>query len=429
LNETTEISGRKRIFSWCMYDWANSAFTTLVVTFIYATYFTTSIAQNEIIGTTQWSWGIGVSAVLIALLSPVFGAIADRGGRRRRYLIVSTVICVGATALLTFIAPGSVNAVLLSLTVFVIANVAFEIGMVFYNAFLPEITPQEKIGRVSGYGWGLGYMGGLFCLVAALAVFVPDTPLFGISTADGFNIRATNLLVAGWFLLFSLPMFAFVKDCRPAHERASVRDAFGDLATTFRQVRGYREIVRFLLARLFYNDALVTVFAFGGIYAMGTFNMTFEEMTVWAITINAAAGLGAFAMGFLDDRIGGKRTALLSIVMLAAAATVAVLTTSTTLFWIAGIVIGVAVGPNQAASRSLMGRFVPPRHKAEFFGFFAFSGKITSFTGPILLGLVTAATGSQRAGMSTILLFLLVGGLLLLTVDERKGMAEATQAS
>jgi len=414
------------IWSWAFYDWANSAFTTLVVTFIYSTYFTQAIAPDEVTGTTWWSRGIGLSAVLIALLSPIMGAAADRGGTRKRSLAVATAVCVGGSVVLAFIAPGMPHAALLALGVFVVANVAFEMSMVFYNAFLPTIASQEKIGRVSGYGWGLGYVGGLVCMVIALIGFVrPEVPWFGLSTENGFNIRATNLLVAGWYLVFSLPLFLNVPE-RPTGAKAlNLREAFAELGRTFRAVGRYREVAKFLIARLIYNDGLVTVFAFGGIYAAGTFGMPLPEVIVFGITLNVFSGLGALAFGFVDDKLGGKTTVLVTLVALCAATLLAVWAPTEPWLWAAGILIGIFVGPNQSASRSLMGRFVPEKHQAEFFGFFAFSGKITSFMGPILLGTATAMFSSQRAGVATVLLFFIVGGGLLLTVRERAGIAAA----
>lgn len=419
----------RAIASWCLYDWANSAFTTLVVTFIYATYFTSSFADTAARGTTLWSWGISISAILIAALSPILGALADRGGRRRRYLMVATLVSAAATIALAFVRPGPAHAVAVALTVFVVANVAYEMAGVFYNAFLPAIVSEERIGRVSGYGWALGYVGGLLAMVVALVGFVrPETPWFGISTAGGFNVRATNFLVAGWFVVFSLPMLLFVPEEVERTERLDVRGAFADLAATFRALGRFREVARFLVARLIYNDGLVTVFAFGAIYASGTFGMTLEEVMLFGIALNVMAGLGAFAFGFVDDRIGGRRTILVTLVALVGATTLAVMAPDRTWIWIAGLLIGIFVGPNQSASRSLMGRFVPEKHKGEFFGFFAFSGKATSFLGPLLLGAVTGATGNQRAGIATLLLFFVIGGAVLLGVDEERGIEAARAA-
>ena len=258
----------KAIFGWVLFDFANSAYTTLIVTFIYATYFVGAIAPDQMMGTGLWSRGITITALSVAIASPFLGALADQGNLRKTFLFISTAIAVVTTALLNFIHPGHLLA---ALACFVVSNIAFELTMVFYNAFLPEIAPREKIGRISGLGWGMGYVGGLLAMVVALMGFInPEVPWFGLSKQTGAHIRATTLLTAGWFAVFALPLFLFVKGkaVRPAAPKAIVvRDAWADLKATFREIRQYREIVKFLLARLIYNDGLVTVFAFGGIYA------------------------------------------------------------------------------------------------------------------------------------------------------------------
>lgn len=416
----------KTIAAWCLYDWGNSAFTTLIVTFIYATYFTQAIAPDELTGTALWARGVSISAILIAVLSPVLGAAADKAGRRKRYLAVTTIVSIVATVALAFVRPGMEHAVLLALVAFVIANIGFELGMVFYNSFLPVIASPQRLGRVSGLGWGVGYVGGLVCMVIALVGFVqPDVPWFGMSTTDGFNVRATNLLVAAWFGLFSLPLFLFVRETPVAGVRFDARQSLHELAQTVRHIRRFREVVKFLVAHLVYNDGLVTVWAFGAIYAGGTFGMPLSEIVVFGIVLNVIAGLGAVAFGFVDDRIGGKRTIMVTLVALTAATLIAVWAPTKTWIWVAGILIGVFGGPNQAASRSLMARFVPARHQTEFFGFFQLSGKVTSFLGPFLLGSASVAFGTQRAGVATIVLFFIAGAVLLATVDEKQGIAAA----
>jgi UMF1 family MFS transporter len=384
------------------------------------------MAPDEVTGTVWWSRAVAVSGLLTALVAPILGAAADKAGAHKRFLATTTTVCVAMTALLAFVPPSLPNAAIIALLLYVIADLAFEVGYVFYNSFLPAIASPARIGRVSGYGWGLGYVGGLLCMGLALVGFVrPDVPWFGLSTDQGFNIRATNLLVAVWFAVFSIPLFLFVPERRRGPMAIDVRGAFGDLREAFGAVSQYREIVRFLVARLVFNDGLVTVFAFGGIYAAGTFGMTLSEVIAFGVVLNLTSGFGAFAFGFVDDRIGGKKTIMITLVALSAATALAVWAPNRTWFWVAGILIGIFVGPNQSASRSLMGRFVPERQQAEFFGFFAFSGKVTSFAGPFLLGIVTTLFDSQRAGVATVLLFFLVGGILMATVDEERGIRAA----
>ncbi len=426
--QVTHAQPRRTLAAWAMFDWANSAFATLVVTFVYSTYFTTAIAADEVTGTAQWSRAIGLSGILVAVLAPPLGALADRSGWRLTCLGVCTLVCCVASAGLTGVHPDWVWAGLIALSLFVVANVAFELSTVFYNAFLPELVPVERVGRLSGWAWGLGYAGGLLSLVLALAVLAREQPLFGISTEAGFNYRAVCLLAAGWFALFSLPLFAFAprqpSGGRPASPRTG---AYREMIRTFRRLRHYPDITRLLAARLLYNDGLVTIFAFGGIYAAGTFGMSLPEVIQFGIALNVAAGIGAGIFGVVDDRLGGKRTILVTLVALTVFSLLSVWAPSVGWLWLAGLSLGLFVGPNQSASRTLMSRFVPEQHSAAFFGLFAFSGKITTFAGPLLLGIVTEATGSQRLGVATTVGFFVLGGLLLLTVDERRGIRMGQQ--
>jgi UMF1 family MFS transporter len=363
-----------------------------------------------------WSRGVTITALVVAICSPVLGALADRGGFRKRFVLVTTIVCVAGTTALFWVEPGQVMA---ALVLVVIANIAFEFATVFYNAFLPDVSTERNIGAVSGWGWGLGYIGGLLALAIALFLFVlADPPWFGLSTTDGENIRATNLLVAGWFLVFSVPFFILVREPRRAAlpVNRAVPAAFGQLADTFRQIKRHKATAKFLLARLIYNDGLVTIFAFGGIYAAGTFGFSVIEVLVFGIALNLTAGLGSIAMGYLDDRIGARRTIIISLYGLILAALIAVFATGKPGLWVAGIVLGIFVGPNQSSSRSLMGRLAPAELRAEFFGFFALSGKLTAFIGPFLLGIVTGVTGSQRAGLAVVLAMFIAGLVLMAAV-------------
>ena len=416
---------RRTVLAWCLYDFANSAFTTLVVTFIYSAFFTKVIAPDEVTGTWLWSRSVSITALAVALLSPLLGALADRGGYRKRFLGFFTLVAVAGSAILYTAAPGEVVKALL---LFTAANIAFEMCGVFYNAFLPDVAPPDRIGRVSGYGWALGYVGGLSALGLALVGFVDaEVPWFGFEKEGYQHIRATNLLVAGWFAVFSLPLFLWVPEsaARPGVSGSLLSDPFRRLARTIREIRRYPDIFRLLLARIFYADGLNTVFAFGGIYAAGTFGFTFEELLVFGLVLNVAAGIGAFALGFVDDWLGGKRTVQISLLGFIAATLTAVLTGRRALFWTAGILSGICAGPNQAASRSLMGRFVPADKQNEFYGLFAFSGRATAFLGPFLLGELTRLFGSQRAGMTVVLVFFVIGLALLQRVDEERGKQPA----
>ena len=410
---------RKEIWSWCFYDFGNSAFTTLVITFIYSTYFTKAIAENEIDGTYLWSQAIAITAVIVSLLSPILGAIADKGGYRKIFLALTTYISIGATALLFFPIKGQI---LFALILVVIANVNFELGGVFYNAYLPEIVSRKKIGRISGIGWGAGYLGGLLAMLVAMVGFVsPDVPWFGLNIDTGEHIRATNILVAAWFFIFTLPAILYLKEKKIESANrigVVVLNSIQALKKTFQEIKIYKNTVRFLISRLIYNDGLVTIFAFGAVYASGTFGFTFNEIMIFGIVLNIAAGLGAFLMGYIDDVIGGKLTIQISLIGLMIAVLLAVFANSKLLFWVSGIIVGLFAGPNQSASRSLMGRLTPPDKINEFYGFFAFSGKLTSFLGPMLLGIFTKYFSSQRYGVAVVFIFFFVGFLLMRNVNE-----------
>ena len=410
---------RKEIWSWCFYDFGNSAFTTLVITFIYSTYFTKAIAENEIDGTYLWSQAIAITAVIVSLLSPILGAIADKGGYRKIFLTLTTYMSIGATALLFFPIKGQI---LFALILVVIANVNFELGGVFYNAYLPEIVSRKKIGRISGIGWGAGYLGGLLAMLVAMVGFVSaDVPWFGLKIETGEHIRATNVLVAAWFFIFTLPAILYLKEKKVESANRIgivVLNSIQALKKTFQEIKIYKNTVRFLISRLIYNDGLVTIFAFGAIYASGTFGFTFNEIMIFGIVLNIAAGSGAFLMGYIDDMIGGKLTIQISLIGLMIAVLLAVFANSKLLFWVSGIIVGLFAGPNQSASRSLMGRLTPPDKINEFYGFFAFSGKLTSFLGPMLLGIFTKYFSSQRYGVAVVFIFFFVGFLLMRNVNE-----------
>lgn len=416
----------KIVWSWAIYDWANSAFTTLVVTFIYSTYFTRAMMADDNAAEVWWLRAVSLSAILTALAAPFLGAAADRGGARKRFLIISTLVCLLATTALAFVSPTMAYAPFIALAIFVVADFSYETGQVFYNSFLPSIASPARIGRISGWAWALGYVGGTLLMLVALVGFVqPDVPWFGMTKEAGWNVRATNLLVVGWFLVFSLPMFFLVPEKRVSAQPVRFRAAVQELMKTARNIRQYGELFKFLLARLVFNDGLVTIFTVGAIYGQGTFKMDESEVVIFGIALNVTAGLGAFVFGSVDDKFGGKRTILITLVGLATATAMSVWAPTKTWFWVSGMLLGIFVGPNQSASRSLMGRFVPAKHESEFFGFFAFSGKATAFAGPMLVSSLIAAFDSQRAGVASIVVFFVVGGLLLMTVDEKKGIAAA----
>jgi UMF1 family MFS transporter len=412
------------LFAWCSFDWANSAFPTVILTFVFSAYFAKAVAADEVAGTSAWAYMVSLSMAAVAVTGPILGAIADATGRRKPWVLAFSLVSILATGLLWFVRPEPSSA-LTALLLVGVANFAFETGFIFYNAMLPGLAPPSMLGRLSGWGWALGYLGGLVCLGISLVLLVrPDPPLLPLDREAAEHVRATAILVAAWFFVFSLPFFAVVPD-RPAAGRpplAAVADGLRTLASTFRHLGRYRQIALYLLARMVYTDGLNTLFGIGGIYAAVTFGMDFDELLLFGIAMNVFAGLGAFGFGWVDDRIGPKRTVLIALVFLTGLGAGLLLVTTRFWFWVFALPLGVFFGPVQSASRTLMARLAPRRLEGEMFGLYALSGKATAFLGPALFGTVTAITGDQRIGLATILAFFVVGAVLLLPVrDPRAG--------
>lgn len=410
------------LWAWSFYDWASSAFSIIITTFIFSTYFTTHVAANEITGTFQWANAVALSGILIAIFSPMFGAIADHWGKHKLWLLIFTVMCIISSALLWFVKPD-VHHVYFALTCVVIGTIGLEIALVFYNAFLPYLAPKNYIGRISGWAWGLGYVGGILSLSIALFVFIKSPPAW-LDTHTAENVRICGPLTALWFAVFSLPLFIFLPETKATGLTISqaVQQGLKELAGTIKSLPQQKNVFLYLIAHLIYADGLNTLFAFGGIYAAGTFHMDMAHVILFGITMDISAGIGAFCLAWVDDFLGSKPTIMLSLVCLVVFGLPVLVVKDVNYFWGLALFLGLFIGPVQAASRSLMARLTPPEKATEMFGFYAFSGKVTAFIGPWLLGLATLTFHTQRAGMGTILLFFAVGGLLIHFVREPKKM-------
>ena len=405
---------RSAVFSWCLYDWASSAFPAVITTFVFATYFTKAVAPDPISGTAMWGHAASLAGLAIALLGPVLGAVADHGGRQKPYLAFFTCVAAAACAGMWFVTPDA-SSVLLALALFACATVAFELATIFYNALLPKVATPETLGRVSGWGWGLGYVGGIFCLAFLLFAFVQaPQPLFGLDKSTAENVRVVGPFTALWWLVFALPLLFVLREgpsqMAPA---AAVKRGLGDMKSLVAFLKAHPTVAWFLLANMIYTDGLTTLFAFGAIYAAGTFGMALEEVIVFGIALNLTAGIGAFGFAWLDDRLGSRRTIAIGLVCLTLIGAGLLVVESKTAFWILGVLIGPFFGPVQAASRSLAARLAPEAQRAQVFGLFALSGRITAFLGPAILGTVTLLADSQRAGMATILPFFALGLFVL----------------
>lgn len=416
MNQENNKSKSLGIFSWCLFDWAHSAYPTVIVTFIFGTYFVRSVAPSTVEGTALWGWTMGLSGVVVAILCPIIGSIADHTGRRKPWLLTFVLLNVMTTSLMFFTKPD-VSYIFWALSLLVIANTCYEFTQVFYNAMMTYIAPKEKIGRISGWGWALGYFGGLTCLSIALFVFIRGGWL---PTLNNINIRSSTLLVSGWFLFFSLPLFLFTPDLEKNNIkfREAIKKGMHELVSTLKQLKRYKNIMTFLIARLIYIDGLSTLFVFAGIYAGGSFDMSYMQILMFAMLLNVTAGIGAGIFAWLDDYIGPKLTICISLIAIIITGTFLLLISSQTLFWIISAILGLFVGPTQAASRSYMAHITPKELTNQMFGIYQFSGRITSFVGPLLVGTLTKVFNSQRIGMLIIFVLMLIGFLILLKVPN-----------
>ncbi len=410
----------RALISWAFFDWANSAYASVIQTFVFASYFTREVAVNETVGTAEWGAAISTAGLCVAIGSPILGAIADEAGHRKRWLSLFVLVCFLSTALLWFIKP-SPEYVWPAVILVALGTIASEFTFVFYSSMLPSLAPPSQIGRWSGWGWGMGYAGGTLALTLSLVFFIYNGGIFftGNDVAE-LHIRACFVLVAIWLVVFSLPFFLFTPEIPMPHKpmMRAVRDGLNQLMTTFRHIRSYSQIARFLIAYIFYIEGLTTLFAFGGVYAANMFQMSNQDVLIFGICLNVVGGIGAALFAFIDDRIGGKKTILISITGLIITAALALSAHVPTFFWIFGLMMGIWVGPIQASTRSFMSRIAPPDMRTQMFGFLALSGKATAFMGPALVSWATYASGNQRIGMSPIIILLAIGGIALLSVPR-----------
>jgi len=425
LAASTHESNRAALAGWCFYDWANSAFAAIIVTFVFPTYFSQMVAGPGSSGAEDWGLALGISEGAVAISAPVFGAVADRSGRLKPWIAVTTLIAAALIAGLWFVRPQESD-VLLALVLVALANFAVELAIVFYNALLPRITPPDMVGRLSGWGWATGYAGGLAALLLCLFLLIKANPppaFLDVRMAE--PVRATAVLTALWLLVFSLPLFLLVRE--PRRRGLSIGPAIvsgiTELKTSLRSVLRHKVLVRFLIARMIYTDGLAALFAFGGLFAAGHFGFRIDEVLILGILLNVTGAIGAAVFGWIDDRIGPKPTILIALASLTVLGAAALLIADKTLFWVIAGALGLFVGPAQSASRSLMARLAPSDLEAEAFGLFSLSGKATAFVASFAFSAATAFFGDIRAGMATILGFLIAGFLLLVPLQATKPLS------
>ena len=442
---------RSAVISWIFFDWAAQPYFTLITTFVFAPYFATHVAPNAAEGQALWGFATAAAGMAIALASPVLGAIADASGRRKPWIAGFGAMLVLGASLMWFGKPGDPHMIPPLLFCYAIATVGVEFATVFNNAMMPTLVPPDRIGRLSGTGWATGYIGGIISLILVLGFLAANpesgrtlfgfTPLFGLDPVSHQGDRISGPLTGIWFIVFVLPMFLLTPDYPARHPvRDALREGLAELKQTLRELPSRKSLAAFLLANMIYTDGLVSLFAFGGIYAAGTFGWNTIQIGTFGIILAIAGTFGGWLGGKLDDALGSKRVIAGSmIVLLLAIVAILLVDKDTVLFvrvtppqpggalfasaaerayLILGCCIGAVGAPLQAASRSLLIRLAPKDRIAQYFGLFALTGKVTSFIGPLLIGIVTAATASQKAGMTVLVLFFVTGLALLARVRE-----------
>ncbi len=441
----TERASKKGIWGWMLFDWAGQPFHTLVITFIFGPYFVSTLFATEAQGQSTWGFLVGFAGILVAFSAPFLGAAADKTGPRKPWVFGFSILFVAGAIGLWWAIPGSENYTWVYIS-FVAAFIGAEYVIIFTNSMLPDLVPRKDVGRLSGYGWALGYVGGVVVLFIMLLLIVtlPDSdvtilgtaPLFGLDPAMGEDFRISGPLSAVWFVVFAIPFFLFTPDVRKnVTVKSAIKESNNGLVQTLKKLKKYPELWMFFLSSMLYRDGLVVLYSFGAIYAAGVLGWGTMELLIFGIAAAIAGAFGAWFGGFMDGRKGPMPVVQVSIVcLLLVSIAVLTITRESVLFmpvaedsawpniafFICGAVIGAAGGAMQASSRTLVVHFVDGKlPMTEAFGIYAMAGKSTAFIGPILVGVVTALTASQRAGISPVVLFFLFGIILLWAAKKR----------
>lgn len=440
---------KKGIWSWMLFDWAAQPFHTLIITFVFAPYFTSQVAANDVVGQSYWGYAVGIAGLIIAVLSPVLGALADASGPRKPWIFGFSLMGVIGSSLLWFVTPGaSETTIIFGLLAFAMALIGFEFAAVFNNAMMPDLVPRAELGKLSGSSWALGYVGGLICLILMLGFMVGNTqtgntllgftPILGLEASLHEGDRASGLLTALWMAVFIIPLFLFTPDQAPkAQVAGAIKQSLQSLWQTILRLPKNTSLASFLLSSMLYRDALNGLYAFGGIYAAGVLQWSIIQIGIFGILANVTGAIGAWFGGRMDARFGSKIVVGACILLLILASVLTVSTDRMHVLWISvaeqsdhsslpdylfyfcGALIGAAGGALQASSRTLMVDQAEPDKMGEAFGLYALSGRATSFIAPIAIALVTSLFASQRIGVTPVIALFVISLILLPKVQSR----------
>jgi MFS transporter, UMF1 family len=418
---------KREVFGWAMYDFANSGFTTVVITAVYAAYFVGSIAGKAEWATFAWTLALSISYAIVMITSPSLGAYADMRAAKKRLLMISTAGCVLGTLALAFTGPGTVA---LAFCLIIIANMFYSYGETLTAAFLPELAKQESLGKVSGWGWSFGYFGGMLALGISLG-YVIWAQGQGIS-ADKF-VPVTMIITAVIYGGSSLVTFKLLKErAQPnpsALRESGLKASWHQLKSTFQQARKYQDFMTLLLCAVFYQGGVMVAISIAAIYAEQVIGFKQQETMVLIFVLNVAAAVGAFSFGYLQDRIGHKMGLGITLVGWMATCIIAALTTTKGGFWYAAALAGFCMGSSQSAGRAMAGMFAPRAQLAEFYGLWGFATRLASIIGPLTYGAITWMTsGNQRIAIASTTVLFAIGLVVLARIDMERGRAAAEAA-
>jgi UMF1 family MFS transporter len=406
----------KKIFNFALYDFANSAFTTIIITFIFSTYFAKQIAPNPVLGQSYWGWTIGITGVVVALVGPLLGTIADKKNYSEFFIKIFTIICISLTCLLWFSKPSE-KYLIYTLFIVGLANIFYELSLIFYNSTLKKISESNNLGKSSGFSFALGYIGGIIVLIICITIFIDNDSLpFGLSKENSENVRATSILVAFWYLIFSMPFLFNLKKTNKNEIEKKI-----NYTKNFKELiwdKGLNNIGKFLLARMLYADGLNAIIIMGGIFAVGVFSLEIKDLLVLSVLMNITAFIGAIVGGYANDRFSSKSVIIFSLIGLILSSSIILFLKSKVIFLFFASINGFFIGPVQSASRVFMTKSIDENNQASGFGLFALSGKLTSFIGPLLVSTITYISNSQKIGFSSAIALLLIGLLVLLKVKK-----------
>jgi len=406
----------KKIFNFALYDFANSSFTTIIITFIFATYFAKEIAPNPVLGQSYWGWTIGITGFFVALIGPVVGSFADKKNRIVFFIRCFSLLCILFTALLWFSKPSQ-SYLLYTLVIVGIANLFYELSLIFYNSLLKDISKDKNLGKSSGFGFALGYIGGIVILLISIKLFIDTDSLpFGLIKEESQNIRAIALLVSIWFLIFSIPFLFFI-----IKSKKKIKKNVSSNLTDLKKILWNKKISvlgKFLIARMLYADGLNAIIVMGGIFAVGVFDLEIKDLLKLSVLMNITAFIGASVGGVVNDKYGSKIVIIFSLIGLIFSSIAILFTFSASTFFFLAAINGLFIGPIQSASRVVITSMLNKNNQGKGFGLFATSGKSTSFLGPLLVSTVTFLTSSQRIGFSAAIILLLAGLIILLNIKK-----------